>query len=53
MDWANRYHIAYCPLINEANAFVRGELTDREYVHFVETSVSRYKKLCAILATRQ
>ena len=35
MDWANRYGVLYCPLINEANAFVRGELSEKEYHDFV------------------
>ena len=43
MDWAKRYGIAYCPMINEANAFVRGELTEKEYSDFVYESVRRYK----------
>ena len=43
MEWANRYRIAYCPLMNEANAFVRGELTERQYAEFVRESVRRYK----------
>ena len=43
MDWAKRYGIAYCPMVNEANAFVRGELTEKEYSDFVYESVQRYK----------
>ena len=43
MDWARRHGMAYCPLINEANAFARGELTEQEYADFVYESVSRYK----------
>ncbi|MHB8969487.1 MAG: glycoside hydrolase 5 family protein [Pirellulaceae bacterium] len=43
LEWATRYQIAYCPLVNEANAFVRGELTEREYTDFVGESVRRYK----------
>jgi hypothetical protein len=43
MDWAKRYGMAYCPLINEANAFARGELTEKEYADFVRESVQRYK----------
>jgi len=44
MEWASRYHIASCPLMNEPNAFVRGELTEREYGEFVRESVRRYKR---------
>ncbi len=43
MEWASRYKIAYCPLINEANEFVRGVLTADEYAAFVRESVRRYK----------
>ena len=43
MEWAARYRILYCPLMNEANGFVRGDLTEREYVDFIGTSVSRFK----------
>jgi hypothetical protein len=43
MDWAKRHGIAYCPLINEANLFVRGELTENEYADFVSESVRRYR----------
>jgi hypothetical protein len=43
MEWASRYKIAYCPLVNEANAFVRGELTEQEYAAFMRESVRRYK----------
>ncbi len=43
MEWASRYKIANCPMINEANAFVRGELTTEEYAAFVRESVRRYK----------
>ena len=43
MDWTKRYGIADCPMINEANAFVRGELTEKEYSDFVYESVRRYK----------
>jgi len=43
MEWASRYSIAYCPLMNEANAFVRGELAERQYADFVRESVRRYK----------
>ncbi len=43
MDWAQRHGMAYCPLINEANAFVRGELTEGEYADFVKESVRRYR----------
>ncbi len=43
MEWASRYKIASCPLVNEANAFVRGELTAEEYAAFVRESVRRYK----------
>lgn len=42
MDWASRYRIAYCPLVNEVNAFVRGELSEKEYADFVRESVRRY-----------
>jgi hypothetical protein len=44
MEWASRYQIANCPLVNEANAFVRGELAAEEYAAFVRESVRRYKK---------
>jgi hypothetical protein len=44
MDWAKRHGVAYCPLVNEANAFVRGELTEAAYADFVYQSVSRYKR---------
>ena len=44
MEWASRYHIAYCPLVNEANAFVRGELSADEYADFVRQSVRRYRR---------
>lgn len=43
MDWARRYGIAYCALLNESNAFVRGELSENEYYDFVFESVSRFK----------
>ena len=43
LEWAIRYKIANCPLMNEANAFVRGELTAEEYAAFVRESVGRYK----------
>ncbi len=43
MDWARRYGVAYCPLINEANAFARGELSEKEYYDFVYESVRRFK----------
>ena len=43
LEWASRYKIANCPLVNEANAFVRGELTAEEYAAFVRESVRRYK----------
>jgi len=43
MEWATRYGIAYCPLVNEANAFVRGELSQDEYAGFVRQSVRRYR----------
>jgi hypothetical protein len=43
MEWASRYKIGFCPLVNEANAFVRGELTAKEYAAFVRESVRRYK----------
>ncbi len=43
MDWAQRYAVNYCPLINEANAYVRGELTQQEYFDFVYESVHRFK----------
>jgi hypothetical protein len=43
MEWASRYQIAYCPLVNEANAFVRGESSQQEYADFVRESVRRYK----------
>ena len=43
MEWASRYKVAYCPLMNEANAFVRGELTEDEYADFVRQSVRRYR----------
>jgi hypothetical protein len=43
MEWASRYKVAYCPLINEANSFVRGELSEDEYAEFVRQSVRRYR----------
>ncbi len=43
MEWASRYGVAYCPLVNEANAFVRGELSEKEYADFVRQSVRRYR----------
>jgi hypothetical protein len=43
MEWAQRHGMAYCPLMNEANAFVRGELSEAEYADFVKESVRRYK----------
>jgi len=43
MDWARRYGIAYCPLVNEANAFLRGDLTEAEYADFVRQSVRRFR----------
>jgi hypothetical protein len=43
MEWASRYKIAYCPLVNEANAFVREESSAAEYADFVRQSVRRYK----------
>ncbi len=43
MEWASRYRIAYCPLVNEANAFVREESSAAEYAEFVRQSVRRYK----------
>lgn len=43
MDWARRYGIAYVPLVNEANAFLRGDLTEQEYADFVRESVRRFR----------
>jgi hypothetical protein len=43
MEWASRYGITYCPLMNEANAFVRGEITEQEYADLVRQSIRRYK----------
>jgi hypothetical protein len=44
MEWAARYKIAYCPMVNEANAFLRFELSQDEYADFVRESVRRYKR---------
>ena len=43
MEWARRYGVAYCPLINAANAFVQEEITEKEYADFVGQSVGRFK----------
>jgi hypothetical protein len=43
MEWAYRYGILDCPLINEANAFVRGDISEQEYYDFVYESVRRFK----------
>lgn len=43
MDWAKRHGMGYVPMINEANAYLRGELDEREYASFVTESVRRYK----------
>jgi len=43
MEWANRYGIRYCPLVNEANAFVREQINEEEYADFVGQSVRRFK----------
>ncbi|MCX7597772.1 MAG: glycosyl hydrolase [Armatimonadetes bacterium] len=43
MDWARRYGIAYVPLVNAANAFLRGDLTEQEYADFIRESVRRFR----------
>jgi len=43
MEWAQRYGIAYCPLINEANLFVTGRMEAEEYAAFVRESVEKFK----------
>ena len=43
LDWAQRYGIATCPLINEANAAATGRMTLEEYGAFVTESVRRYR----------
>lgn len=44
MDWAKRHGIAYCALVNEANAFANGDMTAKQYADFVGESVRRYKR---------
>lgn len=41
-DWAQRYGVADCAMINQANAFARGEIEEAEYAGFVEESVRRF-----------
>lgn len=43
MEWAQRYGIAYCPLINEANLFATGQMEAEEYAAFVRESVEKFK----------
>jgi hypothetical protein len=43
MEWAQRYGIAYCPLINEANLFATGRMEAEEYAAFVRESVEKFK----------
>lgn len=44
MEWAQRYGIAYCPLIGEANAAADGRTEPEEYAAFVRESVSKFKR---------
>lgn len=43
MEWAQRYQIAYCPLINEANQMASGQMEPEEYAAFVRESVEKFK----------
>jgi len=43
LEWAQRYGIATCPLINEANAAATGRMSLDEYARFVGESVRRYQ----------
>lgn len=43
MEWARRYGIAYCPLMNEPNLVATGRMEPKEYAAFVRESVSKFK----------